>query len=263
MLTKILLILAILAGIAAVILGFTQVKPKVEKLQGDLVDVTKERIRQEKRAVKAEKDFARTTGELKDERTAHDATRRERETAKSERDAAIAQGKQLQAKIETLTSELTASKQELNAWANLGIPVEKIKEMIAQLKEQQQFNEALQGENKILAQKLKSREDYIKILLGEKTYDDEEGIPMAPGLKARVVSVDPKWNFVVLDIGKNQEAMEGGNMLIYRDGKLISKVKIRTVTETNSVATIMRGWKLVDIQEGDLALYREVKQEGK
>jgi hypothetical protein len=260
MLTKIFLILAILIGIAAAILGFTQVKPKIEDLQTKLVDETEKRGQQTTRANKAEKDRDAEKAAKEAETARHNTTKGNLKRTQDELASANDQISQLNVKITKVTADLTAAKQDLNAWINLGIEVDKIKEMIAELKAEKLKNEALNGENKMLAQKLRDRENYIKILLGEKQYDDEEGVPMPSDLKAKVVAIDPKWDFVVLDVGKAQEAREGGNMLIYRDGKLIAKVKIRSVTENSCVATIMSGWKLVDVVEGDLALHRSVKQ---
>lgn len=260
MLTKIFLILAILIGIAAAILGFTQVKPKIEDLQTKLVDETEKRGQQTTRANKAEKDRDAEKAAKEAETARHNTTKGKLRQTESELTSATEQISQLNVKITKVTADLTAAKQDLNAWTNLGIPVDQIKDMIAELKAEKLKNEALNGENKVLAQKLRAAENYIKILIDKDPMDTEEGVPMPSDLKAKVVAIDPKWDFVVLDVGTAQEAREGGNMLIYRDGKLIAKVKIRSLTENSCVATIMSGWKLVDVVEGDLALHRPVKR---
>jgi hypothetical protein len=260
MLTKIFLILAILIGIAAAILGFTQIKPKIEDLQTKLVDETEKRGQQTTRANKAEKDRDAEKAAKEAETARHNTTKGKLRQTESELAGATEQISQLNIKITKVTADLTAAKQEFNAWLNLGIDVDKIKDMIAELKAEKLKNEALNGENKMLATKLRAAENYIKILIDKESFDDEEGVPMPTDLKAKVVAIDPKWDFVVLDVGKAQEAREGGNMLIYRDGKLIAKVKIRSLTENTCVATIMSGWKLVDVTEGDLALHRPVKR---
>jgi uncharacterized protein YdcH (DUF465 family) len=258
MLVKILLILAILAGIAAVILGFTQIKPKIEDIQSKLVDETKERLRQTKLKDDALKDLAKTKDQLKDEIGRHEATKSALAGAREENQTLKREKQGLENALAKETAEKTAAQQELSAWTALGIPVNKIKETIENLKLEKAKNDVLQDENKMLAKKIVSLEAYIEIIMGKRTVDDEDGVPMSAGLRAKVVAVDPKWDCVILDVGKNQEARVGGNMLVYRDGKLISKVKIRSLTDNTSVATVMLGWKLVDIQEGDLALHREV-----
>jgi len=66
-----------------------------------------------------------------------------------------------------------------------------------------------------------------------------------------VVVVDPKWDFVVLDIGADQDVLENGELLVSRGGKLVDKVIVRTVEKDRCIANIMPGWKLGDVYEGD------------
>jgi len=67
-----------------------------------------------------------------------------------------------------------------------------------------------------------------------------------------VVVVDPKWDFVVLNIGTDQSVLEHGEMLVSRNGKLVAKVIVRTVDKDRCIANIMPGWRLGDVFEGDL-----------
>jgi hypothetical protein len=66
------------------------------------------------------------------------------------------------------------------------------------------------------------------------------------------VVVDPKWDFVVLNIGSKQGALEDGEMLVSRDGKLVAKVVIRSVQPDRCIANIVSGWKLGEVIEGDV-----------
>ena len=70
--------------------------------------------------------------------------------------------------------------------------------------------------------------------------------------KGKVVVVDPKWDFVVLDIGANKGVLEDGEMLVSRDGRLVAKVIIRNVEKDRCIANIISGWKLGEIMEGDV-----------
>ena len=84
-------------------------------------------------------------------------------------------------------------------------------------------------------------------------YEDltEHYVKLRADLKGKVVVVDPKWDFVVLDIGDEQGAIEDGEMLVSREGKLVAKVVIRTVQKGRSIANIVPGWKLGELIEGD------------
>jgi hypothetical protein len=60
---------------------------------------------------------------------------------------------------------------------------------------------------------------------------------------------------VVLDIGEEQGVLENGEMLVNRNGRLVAKVKIKTVERSRSIANVLPGWKLGDVMEGDEVLY--------
>jgi cell shape-determining protein MreC len=69
-----------------------------------------------------------------------------------------------------------------------------------------------------------------------------------------VIAVDPKYDFVVLDIGGNQGILENAKLIINRDGKFIGKVRVTSVEPNRSVANVMPEWKQDDIMEGDVAI---------
>ena len=70
-------------------------------------------------------------------------------------------------------------------------------------------------------------------------------------LKGKILVVDPKWDFVVLDIGEDQGVIPDGELLVSRDGKLVAKVVVRSVEKDRCIANIIPGWKLGDVIEGD------------
>ena len=76
-------------------------------------------------------------------------------------------------------------------------------------------------------------------------------VKLPADLKGKVVVVDPKWDFVVLDIGDDQGVLEDGELLVSRDGKLVAKVVVRTVEKDRCIANIVPGWKLGEVFEGD------------
>jgi cell shape-determining protein MreC len=64
--------------------------------------------------------------------------------------------------------------------------------------------------------------------------------------------VDPKWQFVVLDVGEDQGIIKDGELLVSRDGKLVAKVVVRSVEKGRSIANLMPGWTFGEVVEGDL-----------
>jgi hypothetical protein len=70
-------------------------------------------------------------------------------------------------------------------------------------------------------------------------------------LRGKVLAVDPKWNFVILDVGENQGILEYGELLVNRNGKLVGKVIVRNVQKDRSTANLMPGWEIGEVIEGD------------
>ncbi len=80
--------------------------------------------------------------------------------------------------------------------------------------------------------------------------------PLLPhGLRGKIVSVDQKYQYVVLDIGKHHGVEPKGEMMISRDGALLGKIKITRAEADYSIANILQDWKDDEPVEGDLVIY--------
>ena len=79
-------------------------------------------------------------------------------------------------------------------------------------------------------------------------------VVLPPGLIGKVSAVDPKWDFVVLDIGANHGLLRNGELSISREGKLIARVKVAKVETDYAIANVMPGFKKSEIREGDAVL---------
>lgn len=69
-----------------------------------------------------------------------------------------------------------------------------------------------------------------------------------------MVVCDPKWDFVILNVGENQGVLERGDLLVNRDGKLVAKVRVLRVEKDRCIANLVPGWKLGEVAEGDSAI---------
>jgi hypothetical protein len=70
-------------------------------------------------------------------------------------------------------------------------------------------------------------------------------------LRGKILVVDPRWDFVVLNIGQDQGVLENGELLVSREGRLVAKVIVRTVEKDRCIANVLPGWKLGEVIEGD------------
>ena len=44
-------------------------------------------------------------------------------------------------------------------------------------------------------------------------------------------------------------------MLVNRNGKLVAKIRIKSVTDDRSIANVLVGWKFDEVREGDQVIY--------
>jgi hypothetical protein len=73
-------------------------------------------------------------------------------------------------------------------------------------------------------------------------------------LKGKVLVSDPKWNFVLLDVGEDKGVLERGELLVNRNGKLVAKVVVSRVQKDRCIANVLPGWELGEVMEGDLVI---------
>jgi outer membrane murein-binding lipoprotein Lpp len=246
MLIKICLAVAIAAGLFAAGLSFVKVKEKITTIMAERDKNAKDRDDERAQKQAAQK-------EAKTNKEGWDKTKEELTTTKDSLEKETAKAIAQEKRANTLAEELTKTKQErddaqgdLAAWKALGIPVNQIKTLIANLKETQDKLEALTAEKKIVERELTRVKNELA-----KYIDPEYKVPLPPNLKGKIVVVDPKYDFVVLDVGEKQGVLEDGELLVNRSGRLVAKLRIRSVQPDRSIANVLPGWKLGDVMEGD------------
>ena len=75
--------------------------------------------------------------------------------------------------------------------------------------------------------------------------------PELPPVSGNVIAVDPKWQFVVLDIGAEHGLLPRGVLMISRGSKLVGKARLTRVDAGHSIADLLPGWNLGPVAEGD------------
>lgn len=250
MLLKVSLVVAILASIATLVISHLQVATGISSLKENLSQTQGQLAR-------AEEDAATAKKNAKAARDEAEKTSKELEETRSSLETAARNWKEQQDRADRFEADwkkasglLNDSQRDLAAWGALAIPVEQVRNRLAELTRMREANEALGEEKKVLIRKvntLQARVDYFE--------RDKEVVPdLPPGLRGKVVAVDPQWDFVVLDIGGDQGLVERGELLVNRDGKLVAKIRITTVEPKRAIANVLPEWKQADVIEGDVVM---------
>ena len=247
---RISLIAAIVLGLAVGVVNFVFVKDKINTTLQQRDESRKTAKEEGEAHRKFEKLANDTAAALKRTNDLLVATIDERDKAVAENAELTKKNAGLTENLQKTTAERDSAQNDLAAWKALGIPIEHIKETLASLKNVTEERDAIAEEKRILSKKLETLQSKYDFVTGR---IDEVVLPT--GLKGKVLAADPRYDFVVLDIGDKQGVRENGRMLVNRNGKLIAKVQIKSVQADRSIANVMPGWKLDEIMEGDQVLY--------
>ena len=246
MLFRICLIAAIILGLAAGGLNFVMVKQKIATIQGQREEERTAKEAAQKDARETHQTLDKTTAELKTTKATLEATTAERDKAVAEAASQTKRADTVTAERDKIRKERDDAQAELAAYKLTDLKPEQIIAMNKQYKDLQKSLEGSQEENKVLGQRIVKLRNELAI------YKNEEYIvALPPNLKGKVIVTDPKWNFVIVDVGQDQGVLEQGELLINRNGKLVAKVKVRSVQKDRSVANVMPGWQLGEVMEGD------------
>lgn len=249
MLLRICLILAVLAGLGVIGLSQFVLRPQIQ----EIVDTRNEN---KKKWDDAERRFTKTKRELGETQVKLKSTENTLEETKGQLGAMTAKADSEQKRANGLQTQLTKSKADLKAagdelfrWKSVAQGPEQVQELVASVKTLTGANEAFQAENTLFKDKIKRLEQRIKDLVGV-----AEDPPVPHEVKGKVLVVDPKWDFVILDVGAKNNVPQNGILLVSRKGTLVAKLRVASVEDNRSVANVLPGWKLGEIVEGDEVL---------
>jgi hypothetical protein len=247
MLIRISLIIAILAALAVGALNFVKVKEKITTLKDQRDTEQKAKVEAQTERDKTKADLDKTTKDLKQTKDTLELTSAERDKAVTEAAIQLAKATELTEKLAKTTQDRDDAQANLQRYKLTGFQPEQILAFGKQIKDAQDALEVAMEEKKILLHELAK----TKARLAK--YEDREWTPPAlpANLKGKILVADPKWEFVVLDVGENQGVLEDGELLVNRNGKLIAKIRVRSVQKDRSIANVLPGWKLADLMEGD------------
>jgi hypothetical protein len=243
---RICLILAILAGLAVGTFNIVFVKEKILTIEGQREKERTDKEAAQKDAADTHKELTKTQGQLKQTQEELASTKQERDEAQTKLAAETKRADTVTVERDKARKERDDSQAELAAYKATDLKPEQIIAINKQYKELQKSFEGAMDENKTLGRKIVALSTELAIY---KTPDYQ--VPLPPGLRGKVLVTDPKWNFVILNVGQDQGVLEHGELLVNRNGKLVAKVKVRSVQKDRSIANVLPGWQLGEVMEGD------------
>lgn len=250
MLLRVFLILAILAGAGVIAVTHFVVKPHVQSIINTRNEYESNWKRETARANKLQGELKVTTAKLNETQATLEQTQTELVATRTQADNEKKRADTLTQQLQTTTEERNAAQQDLAAWNAAGIKVDELKQLVANYKQAQEHIGVIEEEKRVLDKE-------VKRLKGELArYVDPDGEPPMPaGINGKIIVVDPKYDFVVMNIGEKQGVVPNGVFMISRDSKLVAKVRVASVSPDRAIANVIPGWKLDDILEGDLVVY--------
>jgi len=249
MLIRISLIVAIIAGLAVAVLNFTQVKDKVTTLQTNLREETAQHAKFQRLYTTTDKELKKTVAELKQTKASLDQATEERDAAVKKADEQTKLADRLQKDLDTAVNERNTARERLAAFEAAGLTPKQVTTLREDMKAIEKTLAGAQAESRVLAQNNETLKSQLDRFL-----HPERHVTLPASLTGKVMVVDPKYNFIVLNVGENQHAKEYGEMLVNRNGKLVAKVIIRSMQKDRSIANVMPGWEIGEVMEGDLAI---------
>ena len=246
------LIFAFLASLAAALTAFLITKPKVEEINTTLAS-TRDQLS------KSQESDRKNTAEAKANKAAKEEAEKQLAGTKEELTKVTAKADELETRSTKLaadlaktTSDRNDARNELAQWVATGSKPSDINALKVGKKAAEDERDNLAAEKIVFLRNLHS----LQAKLDQYVNPDKE-VPLPIGLAGRVVAVNPKWNFVMLDIGANAGVLERGQLKVHRNGKLVAKVRIVSVTPTSAIANVMPEWHQPgqEIAEGDSVLF--------
>jgi septal ring factor EnvC (AmiA/AmiB activator) len=246
MLIRISLILAIVAALAVGAVNFFIVKDKITTLTDDRNTQRSQKEQAQTELASTKKELAKTQADLKQTQQQLADTQTERDKAVADDAAQTKRANDLSDKLAKTTQERDVAQDDLAAYTSSGLTAAQVAKLNQTIKDMQEAIVALNEEKKVLLHTRDRLQARLDQLIG--TNPD---VVLRADLRGKILVVDPKWDFVVLDIGDDQGVKENAELLVSRDGKLVAKVIVRSLDKDRCIANVIPGWKLGDVIEGD------------
>jgi flagellar motility protein MotE (MotC chaperone) len=246
MLLRISLIVAILAGLGAGVVSYMAVTDKIPTLQKQRDDEHTAKVNEIAAHSKTKTELKKTQADLAQTQQELSDTKTELAKTTDRADKLQKRADDLSDKLAKVTSERDDAQNSLAEYKATQLTPPQVYKLAKDLKDARSEIEVVNGEKVVLLHTITRLTNELAKYIGP-----EEFVKLPAELHGKVLVVDPKWDFVVLNIGEDQGVVSAGELLVSRQGKLVGKVIVRSVEKDRCIANLVPGWKLGDFFEGD------------
>jgi hypothetical protein len=246
---RIFLILTVVAGLAAGGIALTRVSDKISTLSSDLDRTTTELGQARTAEQTARRELTATRETLATTTVDLETTREDLEVMQVRATQQESRANKLEQQLEVVTRDRNEAQTELALWRAFEMTVEQIRNIIVDNRRLVTENDGLTEENRVLARTVDLQRTRLDVYEGRAVK-----VVLRPDLRGQVIAVDPKYEFIVLNIGEQDGVLERGEMLVNRSGRLVAKVRILSVEPGRSIANVLPDWKQAEILEGDTVI---------
>jgi hypothetical protein len=251
MFMRISLIVAILAGLGAGVWGYLEVTNEdwgIPKLKAQRDSEHGAKLKAQDDASKTHAELTRTQGVLaQTQRDLKDSQASEKK-AKEDEAAQVKIAADLKDRLTKTEADLESVQADLASYKATGKSAKDIGDMVATIRKDDDVIAALNAEKVVFIRRINVLSNQLAQVVGS----EEFHVRLPANLKGSVVAVDPKWEFVVLNVGEDQGVLPDGQLLVSRDSKLVAKVIVRTIYKNSCIANVMPNWKLGEVFEKDV-----------
>jgi hypothetical protein len=246
MLLRISLIVAILAGLGAGVVSYLEVSDKIPALTKQRDDEHTAKVNEIAAHGKTKTELAKTKNELSQTQQELAETKTDRDKAVVRAESQTKRADELNDKLGKVTQERDEAQNSLAAYKATDLTPDQVFKLSKDLKSARAEVEVVNGEKVVLLHTITRLTNELAKYIGP-----DNVVKLRADLRGKIVAVDPKWDFVVLNVGEDQGVISEGEMLVSRSGKLVAKIIVRSVQKDRSIANLVPGWKLGEIIEGD------------
>lgn len=245
-LTRVFLLLAILATGAALYFVNTKIPENIERKNKTIADGVEALTKKESERKKLADDLAVTKDELEKSTADNVRMKAEVEDAKKKEAEAVAKASKAESDAAKARADVQKAKDENKELTDIGKSAQEIRAAFAEVLRLREEKMVAESERKLLYGQ------YARVtteLANVKGSTDKVRLP--PGLKGRITIVDPKWAFVIVNLGGNQGMLPGGEMVVHREERMLGRIRITQVEANYSIGNIALALRKDEITEGD------------